>query len=183
MFKVTHPILGEVEFVRQKYGVAEWDRWETQIEVSGRTIRLDINIEAATTANPNVLDSVSPFIADPAKFDRLARAAMPDNEVVRDYMDHTLDRSMCRDIDVWLRVTRCFGIDDATASTLDRLTMDLDQFLSKLYLRRIGLYPQGRIESPAVFDYTMGDRGGITNYLIVARFDGEGKLSDIDMES
>jgi hypothetical protein len=179
---MTHPIFGEMEFASQGFAGEEWACWETRIEVSGRTIRLDITIEA-TTGDPHLLDSVSKFIGDPGQFDRLARAAMQDSEVVRDYMDHTLDRTMCRDIDVWLRLTRCFGIDDATASNLDRLTMDLDQFLSKLYLRRIGLYPQERRERAAVFDYTMGDGDEITNYLMVVKFDGLGRLSEIVMES
>jgi hypothetical protein len=179
--KIKHPLLGEIEFVHEKQA-QERARWETRIELSGRTIRLDINIEGTVTANPRVLDSVTQFISDPAKFDRLARAAMADSEVVRDYMDHTLDRSMCRDIDVWLRLTRCFGVDDASAAGLDRLTMDLDRFLSKLNLRRIGLYPQEAIER-AVFDYAMGDGTEITNYLIVAKFDGQGRLAQLVMES
>jgi hypothetical protein len=146
-------------------------------------MRLDITIDVTATADPHLLDSASQFISDSARFDRLARAAMQDNEVVRDYMHHTLDRSMCRDAGVWLRLTKCFGIDDARAANLDRLNMDLDRFLSKLYLRRIGLYPQVRTESAAVFDYTVGDGDKITNYLIVAKFDGLGKLTEIDMES
>jgi hypothetical protein len=178
MIKITHPILGEVEFAREKYA-----RWKTRIEVSGRTIRLDINIDATAAGNPRLLDSVSQFISDPAKFDRLARAAMQDNEAVRFYMDHTLDRSTCHNIDVWLRLTRCFGIDDASAANLDRLTMDAGRFLSKLNLTRIGLYPQEHIESAAVFDYTMGDGDEITNYLIVAKFDGLGELKEITTES
>jgi len=182
MIKITHPILGEMEFVREKYA-PEWARWATRIEMSGRAIRLDITINVTTTAGPHLLDSVTQFISEPAKFDRLARAAMQDNEVVRDYMHHTLDRSMCRDTDVWLRLTRCFGIDAASAANLDRLNMDLDRFLSKLYLRRIGLYPQVRTESAAVFDYTVGDGDEITNYLIVAKFDDLGTLSEIVMES
>jgi hypothetical protein len=154
MIKITHPVLGEVEFAGENDAC-----WETRIEVPGRTIKLDINIDA--TAAAHLLDNVSQFISDPVKFDRLARAAMQDNEVVRFYMDHTLDRSMCRNIDVWLRLTRCFGIDDASAANLDRLTMDIDQFLSKLYLKRIGLYPQELIEC-AIFDYSMGDGEEIT---------------------
>jgi hypothetical protein len=60
--------------------------------------------------------------------------------------------------------------------------MDIDRFLSKLYLRRIGLYPQEAVEC-AILDYAMGDGDEITNYLIVAKFDGLGRLAQIVMES
>jgi Protein of unknown function (DUF2004) len=177
MIKITHPVLGEVAFAGESDA-----RWETRIEMPGRSIRLDINIDATAGGNPQLLDNVSQFISDPVKFDRLARAAMQDNEEVRFYMDHTLDRSMCRNIDVWLRLTRCFGIDDVSAVSLDRLTMDIDQFLSKIYLKRIGLYPQELIEC-AIFDYRMGDGEQITQYLIVVKFDRFGEIREITIES
>jgi hypothetical protein len=174
MIRITHPILGKVEFAREEDAY-----WETRIEFSGRAIEVDINIDG-TTDDPHVLDSVTQFVGDPAKFDRLARAAMQHDEVVRDYMDHHLERSTYQDIDAWLRLTRCFGEDNARAAELDKLTVDLDRFLSKLYLRRIGLYPQ-QPEECVVFNYTIGD--DITNYLIVARFDSLCELTEISMES
>jgi hypothetical protein len=166
--------LGKIEFAREEFAY-----WESRIEFSGRVIEVDINVDG-TTDDPHVLDSVTQFVGDPAKFDRLARAAMQHNEVVRGYMDHHLERSTYPDIDAWLRLTQCFGEYNARAAELDKLTVDLDRFLSKLYLQRIGLYPQ-QPEECAVFDYTIVD--DMTNYLIVAKFDSLCELTEITMES
>ena len=174
MIKIEHAVLGTIEFAREEFA-----RWETRIEFSGRMIEMDINIDG-TTDDPHVLANVTQFIGDPAKFDRLARAAIRHNEVVRDYMDHHLERSTYPDINSWLRLTQCFGEDNARAAEIDKLTVDPERFLSKLYLRRIGLYPQ-QPEECAVFDYTIGD--DMTNYLIVAKFDTRCALTEIVMES
>ena len=54
------------------------------------------------------------------------------------------------------------------------------KFLNKIKLVRIGIYPEDS-DSMATFDYTIGR--DLTQYLIVIRFDSEGKLVEIVMES
>jgi len=63
-------------------------------------------------------------------------------------------------------------------------TLSLDeqriQMLQKVHLKRIGLYPE-EPESFGTFDYTIND--DLTQYLIVVRFDNQGNITSLEMES
>lgn len=164
---VTHAILGDVEFDPEQ----DENVWETEIEWAGRTVRVDLWFDGATM-NSSVLESIARFATDAAGFDQLARLAMREDwrqkgSAVRDYLEHHLDD---------------LGADErhAALGTEDGKSIDVDVFLSRIHLIRIGLYPNDP-DSYAVFDYTTGRE--LTDYLIAAKFDDRDKVTEIAMES
>lgn len=165
--RVTHPILGDVEFDPEKGETV----WETTIECASRAVRVDLWFDGATM-NASALASVARFAVDAASFDQLARLAMREewdqrDSDVRDYLAHHLDD---------------LGPDERRAAlgTEDGRSIGLDAFLSRMHLIRIGLYP-GTPGRCAVFDYTTGKE--LTDNLIAVKFGDRGKVTEIAMES
>lgn len=164
---VTHAILGDVEFDPEH----DENVWETKVEWAGRTVGVDLWFDGATM-NSSVLESIARFATDAAGFDHLARLAMREDwrqkgSAVRDYLEHHLDD---------------LGADERIAAlgTEESRSIDVDTFLSRMHLIRIGLYPNTS-DGCAVFDYTTGRE--LTDNLIAVNFDNRGKVTEIAMES
>ncbi|WP_026724950.1 DUF2004 domain-containing protein [Flavobacterium sasangense] len=88
--------------------------------------------------------------------------------VVLDYIEHHLQEFSESDLQ---------SLDIIQTEKLEEKKL---KFLNKIKLVRIGIYPEDS-DSMATFDYTIGR--DLTQYLIVIRFDSEGKLVEIVMES
>ncbi|MEU6019740.1 DUF2004 domain-containing protein, partial [Streptomyces sp. NPDC047515] len=148
---ITHPAFGQLT------PGGEDPCWESRIEWSGHTLRLDLTI-----SDPHVrlelLDGAARIAADVGEFDRLARVAIrqdydqdAESSEFGLYMHHHLDEFDHAEL------SQLFGVDHPDL-------VDVDRFAASLYLRRIGLSPDDP-ERYAVFDYTIGD--ALTDYLLV----------------
>jgi hypothetical protein len=160
---VTHDVFGEIEFDPEDGE----NRWESEVELDGRPIELDLTFDGATVDGA-LLDPLSRYVADLPSFDRqaqtLIRADLAEEEsAVRDYIEQHLEEP---------------GVVDAV---FGGSAPDVDGFLAKLSLVRVGIGPADhRPCYEAVFDYTLGEE--VTNYLVVVKF-GEDGVTEVTSES
>jgi hypothetical protein len=165
--ELSIPVLGKVNVEPAILGC-----WEFQLHYLNRPVRLDFTVPGEILSQKSV-DMVASFVADLAAFDERARRAISSEQeqggeyTVQEYIDHHLEQFTKP------QLLQCLGTGDAA-------TVSPALFLSKLRLHRIGLYPEDP-EEPAIFDYTI-DRE-MTDYLIVVRFNLQGKALAVDMES
>jgi hypothetical protein len=151
METVVHEVFGAVECD----SASELNVWESQGDLAGRRIELDMSFDGAVPPVAE-LDALARYVTDLAVFDETARAAMradlaEEESAVRDYLEH-------HDF------------------------VDEDAFLAELRLSRVGLYAgQETGECQAVFDYTIDTQE--TQYLVVVKFDDEAAVFEICMES
>ncbi len=165
--KITHAVFGEVEFDPEH----DLNDWAIELEWSGRTVRVDVTFDGATMS-PSVLDSLAQFVTDIAGFDELARQSMRqdfdrEKSQVREYIEHHLDEL---DADALIQV---FGTGDTSS-------IDAETFLARMYLVRIGLYPDAP-DGYAVFDYMLAEE--LSGYLLAVTLDNRRKVAHIAMES
>lgn len=165
--ELSIPLLGMVNFEPAPDG-----HWPLEFDYAGHPVKFDFNVER-TTLTQNAVDTVARFLTDLATYDEVARAAIRNEHdrgseySVKLYVDHHLEEFDATEL------RQCFGTDD-------RQSIDAGLFLSKLRLRRIGLYPDDADER-AVFDYTISE--DLTDYLIVVRFDARGQVVAVETES
>ncbi|MFF5229888.1 hypothetical protein [Dactylosporangium sp. NPDC000521] len=145
--RISHPVFGTVEFDPADPECS----WET----TAGSVRVDLTF-AGAVVSPDALDEVAPFVAELARFDARARAAIEDDvdAVLGDYLD----------------------FDGAEA--LPHTTPDT--FPAALRLVRVGLYP-GDPETRAVFDYTLGR--DLTDHLVAVRFGAGRTVGAVAVES
>lgn len=147
--------------------------YEAAVELNGKLVRIDLNIEEKSL-NKQTLDQLNHFLENITKFDLKNYDYIQQdfknekNGTVREYVD--------------------FHIEELGKEFLKQLNItpqtDLaDQFLAKLYLKRIGLYPDGKYETTyfAAFDYTVHQQ--LTDQLIVVKTDHQGHLDHLSWES
>lgn len=90
------------------------------------------------------------------------------NKLVKEYIEHHLEEFNDEELKV-LQIDQTLSLDEQKI-----------QMLQKVHLKRIGLYPE-EPESFGTFDYTIND--DLTQYLIVVRFDNQGNITSLEMES
>jgi hypothetical protein len=158
---IPHAVFGEVEFdERQDQNV-----WETEIEWSSRTVRVDITFDGAAMS-PGVLDGLAPFVTNVASLDQLARQSMRQDfgSLIADYLDFDSASNLLQEV---------FG-------TQDKSSLDAEMFVSPMHLVRIGLYPDDP-DAQAVFDYTLGTE--LTDQLAVVNFGDRRTVTSIAVAS
>ena len=167
MNSIAHPVFGEVE-IHPTDGI----HWTKQLSVGNRGVAVDMTVEGSELATPAMLDRVAPFVTRLSDFDSDARRSLrqnyeegPDSPVAQ-YKEHHLEELSAE------VVAAIFG--------KPKDAVDIDIFLSAAYLRRVGLYPT-QTDGCAAFDYTIGENA--TQYLMVVRFNADGEVSSIEMES
>jgi hypothetical protein len=84
-----------------------------------------------------------------------------------------MERRGWRCVGTWTRTRIRFG-------KVERETLDVDGFLGKMSLVRIGFYPENG-KRRVTFDYSLGTH--LTDYLLVVTFDSSGQASDVHLES
>lgn len=146
------------------------DYYEAEIELNGRIIGLDLNFEEESTTSKN-LDIVKKFINKLSEYDSLNIKSIKEDfdkgEDVKEYFEFLLED---------------FG-ESHFSSLIDNsntLTPIIEQLLNKVYLKRVGFYPDND-DQFAVFDYTIGER--LTDYLIVVNLNKSGDVDYICKES
>jgi len=164
---VSTPKLGTVNIEPTSNGY-----WEFDLDYAERIIRLNFNI-GGTVLTQESINSVAKFLENLALFENqaitgISREYQHGSEyTVRLYIEEHLEQFSPSEL------LSCFSTDVAQLVTPDI-------FISRLKLKRIGLYPD-QPAACAVFDYTIGD--DLTNYILAVRFDAQGKLVAIEMES
>lgn len=167
MITLQHNVLGTVAFDPTD----ELNEWRSELPWLDGTIGVGITFDGAAM-DQRTLDRVGRYLTDLTAFDQNARAAMAtdvnvDESAVRMYLEHHLD-----DPDL---VRPVLGLDaDSVVS--------IDAFVGALRLLRVGLYVGTEISAhEAMFDYSIDPDG--TQYLVVVRFDTNGRVDDICIES
>ena len=164
---IAHAVLGEVT-VDPGSGVF----WERKLKLADRDISIDLTIGDVADATPKLFDWSAQFVTRLAEFEALARIGLrqsydqDSDSAVALYMAHHLEELGAETL------TRMFG----TAKN----SVGIDAFLAATFLRRVGLYPAAS-GGYATFDYTIGMDE--TDYLLAVRFNEEGKVVGIEMES
>lgn len=154
------------------------------IQLANKEIRIDINFKN-TAIEKAAMDNVKNFIDNISKFDKQNL----------DFIEKDFNDDNCKTVKEYIE----FHIEEALDQ--EKLTQLIDyqnneitaekQFLSKLRLERVGLYPDGKYgtEHFAVFDYTpegnvyFEGRRTITDEILVICTDKNGKMAYITMES
>ena len=166
MSTFTLPVVGSFEFQPDTDG-----RFEAALDFRGRRVTLDINVHETVTQH--LLDSVAEFVANVAGFDQSAR----------EFLSHDFEQN--NESSVRLYIEHHLEIIDpdelrASLGVANSQVVDAELFLSRIYLHRVGLYPDSH-NSCVLFDYTIGER--LTQYVIVVQFDAEGAILGAVMES
>ena len=149
---------------------APQDYYSVDIVLQGQKIQLDLIFEEciSDTVSPEPVKTVLENLYDyAAKAYKTILNEFKTEATVKGYLEHHLE-----------------GVDK---NDLDELLTDADktlpveeQLLYKLRLERVGLYPEKENDF-AIFDYTIGRK--VTNYLIVVKFNNEGSVMVLAMES
>lgn len=167
------PILGRTEFETTDEG---W--WEFMFPYAPGPVEVDFNIDGREIAKAQVR-RVEMFVADIAKFDALARAAIEaeyeaeDASDSREYHEFHLEELTTEE------QLQCFGPQDNRPPGAGGL-------LRALKLERMGLYPEttkltGYTDVVAVLDYSIGP--DVTQYLLAVYFNDKGEAVCVSMES
>lgn len=167
-----------IEYILPHFGKLPTEKLEdyyyVNIEFNGSKIQFDLNFETETISKEN-FDNIKYFIENIESFDKqninyIRNDFENDSEgTVNEYIAfHTEELG-----DEFLEENGIVG---------NRTDKD-QQFLTKLHLIRVGLYPteEQNKSNFAVFDYTIGE--DMTNYLIVVKTDNKGNLDSLCCES
>lgn len=147
--------------------------YEVDAEMNGKVVQIDLNFEANTLSLEN-FERVKSFIENIEKFDQNNHAYIQQNfegehdGTVKEYVDFHLDE-----------LSDDFLVHIGISNSIDKT----QQFLNKLYLTRIGLYPDGKYDTSyfAVFDYTVNRE--LSDQLMVVKTDHQGHLDHLSWES
>ncbi|MDX2067919.1 MAG: DUF2004 domain-containing protein [Haliscomenobacter sp.] len=150
------------------------EEYRSEIEFNGKTITLDINF-AKTNIEKSAMDTIKFFIENIDTFDRQNKV-----NINSDFNDENGDT---------VKEYVTFHIEELGDEFLEQIDITSDQtdkeqqFLKKLHLTRIGLYPDGKYDASnfAVFDYTVSK--DLTDQLIVVNTDEKGNLDHLSWES
>lgn len=144
--------------------------YQTSVEVDGRTIQLDLNIEDSQI-DEYYLNALIKYLNNIPSIIEAAR-----NAINKDFNTGT---------DVLEFLT--FHIEEFDEEELEKMLSDTDpalsveeQLLSFTYLKRIGFYPYTD-EHFAIIDYTFGDK--ISQYVLVVKMNTNYEVQDVTYES
>ena len=168
MTEKTLPHFGklEIENLEEYYNV--------DIEFNGKEIQIDLNFENKTI-DTATFDKINNFIENIEKFDKQNQDYIKNDfgdengETVKEYVTFHVEE---------------LGNDFLEQIDISSDNTDKEQaFLTKLYLTRVGLYPDGKYDTSyfAVFDYTVNK--DLTDQLIVVNTDENGNLDHLSWES
>lgn len=150
------------------------DYYESEIEIHGKPVHLDLNIEEEKISKDRLdclsrlLENLPNLVSNIEKEIQENYNNQEDGDV-RFYIKHHLE-----ELDESSLST--LGVDNNNQSkTVDK------QLLEKLYLRRVGFYPEYEGEGFAVMDFTISEQ--LTDYLLVAYLGEDGELGYFAMES
>ncbi|MCK8481661.1 DUF2004 domain-containing protein [Psychroserpens algicola] len=144
---------------------------DVQINIDGNDIELDINFDYDQISEAKIKPTAT-FLNNLEKHVNKAKQDLitdyTNGRIVKGYIRHHLTEFNDEEL-------KALGINpkDDQASIYETC-------LSKIHLKRIGLYPE-YWDSLAVFDFTISSE--FTQYLIVLKFDSQGHLVDIVTES
>lgn len=143
--------------------------WNGHVHVNGRPVPVDMT--SGSPLSPGQLDAAACVARDASRFDATARAALSEDSAddgpVTQYIDHHLS------------VLPPDALSAALGTTIPA-PVSRSQFLERMILRRIGLYPESR-KRLAVFDYTLERR--VTDHVLCVSFDAAGAVTSVEMES
>lgn len=154
------------------------EKYEAVIQLDGKDVTVDINF-GKTTIEKKDMDIIKDFIENLLLFDKKNKVFMAENfhdqeGQIYKYTDFHLEEIKETDTNFLEKI----GID-STQSKSDQQK----QFLAKLRLVRIGLYPDGKYESTkfGVFDYQTNP--DLTDQILVVNTNNKGKVEWISWES
>jgi hypothetical protein len=159
---MNHPYFGTID-------PTKGGDWSGDVQVGGRSVPVDMTRNGPTA--PSLLDAAAAFARDASRFDKIAREAL-----VSDSAD---DSSVVQYVDHHLTVLKPDALN-AAFGTSAAADISRAQFLDRMILKWIGLYPESPTEL-AVFDYTLD--GHVTDYVLCVSFDANGAVTGVDMES
>ena len=159
------PLFGLVDPHNETY-------WDTEVAVSGRPIRVDLNVDDPNLPTERVAASLT-RLADVAALTQAAREAIaplsrsdPDDPLQL-YFEHHRDELSAE------ALARALGLGDVAKLSVETLVAGLE-------LQRVGVYPENT-EETFVVDFGLPRR--ITNYLLSVKLDADGNPTAVDMES
>ena len=148
--------------------------YDAVIDLNDKNVKLDINFDK-TTIEKFSMDKIKPFIENIGNFDKQNKSYID-----KDFNDENGDT---------VKEYVTFHVEELGDEFLEQINIDSNQidkeqqFLTKLHLTRVGLYPDGKYNTSyfAVFDYTVNK--DLTNQLIVVKTDDKGNLDHLSWES
>ena len=148
--------------------------YNVDIQFNGKEIQIDLNFENKTI-DASTFDKIKNFLENIEKFDK-------QNE---DYIKSDFENENGDTVKEYVT----FHIEELGDDFLEQMDISSDEtdkvqiLLTKLHLRRIGLYPDGKYDTSyfAVFDYSFNPE--FTDQLIVVKTDENGNLDHLSWES
>lgn len=168
MAEYTLPYFGKL----QTENLEEY--YNVDIEFSGKEIQIDLNFENKTI-DIVTFDKLKNFVENITKFDKQNQGYIKSDfddehgDTIKEYVTFHIEE---------------LGDDFLGQIDISRDNTDKEQaFLKKLYLTRVGLYPDGKYDTSyfAVFDYSVNK--DLTDQLIVVKTDENGNLDHLSWES
>lgn len=152
--------------------------YRTVIQLDGKEVRIDINF-AKTTIEKTDMDIIKDFIENIPLLDKQNRIYMTENfHDEEGQIDKYTDFHLEEVDEVNNKFLQTIGID-ATQSKSDQQK----QFLTKLRLVRVGLYPDGKYDSTKFANFDYQTDPDFTDQILVANTDNKGKVEWISWES
>ena len=164
MTTISHPVLGRID-------TSAPGHWEGTRTLLGRRVTIDLTLEEAN-ASPAIINAALQLSEDARLLDEEARAALAsdleegDDAVSVIYVNNQLSE-----------------LSDEELSNLfddDPENVDPEEFLEKMQLVRLGIYPE-ETERHVLLDYSIGS--DLTTYVLSVAFDRTGQVTGITMES
>lgn len=167
------------QFILPYFGEIDLDNVEeyyyVEIEYKDNELNLDLNFEelliapAVATQIKHILDNIEAYDIQNRLYIDADYAKAKEGSFVNDFVNYHLEdigEEICEDIAI-----------DLTATDRD------EQFIKKLKLVRVGMYPDSKRENGgfAVFDYSIDPE--ITDQLLVVNVDALGNLLNVSWES
>jgi len=172
--KATNTTIQEI--IELKYfGEIDLNKTEEYIDVdtniNGNAVSIDLNIIEEKISKKTIQPTIS-FLENLPKIEKIAHKQVlsdfKNGSIVKDYIEHHIGEFNDEEL-------KSLGIKSTDSSESKK-----EKILNKIHLKRIGIYPK-EWDSLAIFDYTIND--DLTQYLIVLKFDSDGKFVDIYTES
>ncbi len=141
------------------------------IEINENEVSIDLNIIEEKISEETIQPTIK-FLDNLSGIEKIAHKQVlldfQNGNIVKDYIEHHIGEFNDEEL-------KSLGIESTDSSENKK-----QKFLNKIHLKRIGIYPE-EWDSLAIFDYTIND--DLTQYLIVLKFDSNGKFVDIYTES